>query len=132
MKLSRYESRRRRGQALGAIASLVGQIFASGLAGLAYALVLESLKRRRKGESPRARLLIDPTGCKLIVFRLLLVWLGFEFFLAPTLITQYRGVPIAISPYLTSLGLLVEFAACAFGILFFYGTPHPSPRLGDQ
>ena len=56
-----------------------------------------------------------------VVFGLLLVWLGFEFFLAPTLITQYRGVPTAISPYLTSLGLLVEFAACAFGILFFYG-----------
>jgi DMSO/TMAO reductase YedYZ molybdopterin-dependent catalytic subunit len=105
----------------GAIASLVGQILASGLAGVAYALLLESLRRRYRGESPRARPLIDPTGWKLIVFGLLLVWIGFEIFLAPTLITQYRGVPTTISPYLTSLGLLVEFAACAFGILFFYG-----------
>jgi len=89
----------------GVIASLVGQILASGLAGLAYALLLESLRRRHKGESPRARPLIDPTGWKLIVFGLLLVWLGFESFLAPTLITQYRGVPTAISPYLTSARL---------------------------
>ena len=105
----------------GVIASLVGQILASGLAGLAYALVLESLRRRHKGESLLPKPLIDPTGLKLIVFGLLLVWLGFEIFLAPTLITQYRGVPTAISPYVTSLGLLVEFAACAFGILLFYG-----------
>ena len=68
----------------GAIASLAGQILASGLAGLAYALVLESLRRRHKGESPRARPLIDPTGWKLILFGLLLVWLGFKIFLAPT------------------------------------------------
>ena len=90
----------------GVIASLVGQILASGLAGLAYALVLESLRRRHKGESLLPKPLIDPTGLKLIVFGLLLVWLGFEIFLAPTLITQYRGVPTAISPYVTSLGLL--------------------------
>ncbi len=105
----------------GVIASLVGQILASGLAGLTYALLLESLRRRHKGKSPPPRPLIDPIGWKLIVFGLLLVWLGFEIFLAPTLITQYRGVPTALSPYLTSLGLLVEFAACAFGILLFYG-----------
>jgi DMSO/TMAO reductase YedYZ molybdopterin-dependent catalytic subunit len=105
----------------GVIASLVGQILASGLAGLTYALLLESLRRRHKGESSPPRPLIDPIGWKLIVFGLLLVWLGFEIFLAPTLITQYRGVPTALSPYLTSLGLLVEFAACAFGILLFYG-----------
>src|ERR1700730_1534071 len=114
----------------GVIASLVGQILASGLAGLAYALVLESLRRRHKGESPRAMPLIDPTGWKLIVFGLLLIWLGFEIFLAPTLITQYRGIPTAISPYLTSLGLLVEFAACAFGILFFYGFVIPRRASG--
>jgi DMSO/TMAO reductase YedYZ molybdopterin-dependent catalytic subunit len=105
----------------GVIASLVGQVLASGLAGLAYALLLESLRRRHKGESARPKALIDQTGWKLIVFGLLLVWLGFEIFLAPSLITQYRGIPTAFSPYLTSLGLLLEFATCAFGILFFYG-----------
>jgi DMSO/TMAO reductase YedYZ molybdopterin-dependent catalytic subunit len=105
----------------GVIASLIGQTLASGLAGLAYAVLLESLRRRHKGEPPRPRLWIDPIGWKLIAIGVLLVWLGFEIFLAPTLITQYRGVPTALSPYLTSIGLLIEFAACGLGILFFYG-----------
>jgi DMSO/TMAO reductase YedYZ molybdopterin-dependent catalytic subunit len=102
----------------GVVASLSGQLLAAALGGLAYAMIMEAAQRRRNDDR---RGWIDPLGWKLGLAGLLVVWIGLLTFLRPTLGTQYYGVPSAIAPYLTSLGLLIEFGVCAASILVLYG-----------
>jgi len=102
----------------GVQASLAGQLLAAVFGGLTYAVILEAAQRRRNDDQRRW---IDPLGWKLGLAGLLVVWIGLLIFLWPTLGTQYYGVPSAIAPYLTSLGLLIEFGICAASILVLYG-----------
>lgn len=102
----------------GVEASLAGQLLAAVVAGLTYAVILEAAQRRRNDDQRRW---IDPLGWKFGLAGLLVVWIGLLIFLWPILGTQYYGVPSAIAPYLTSVGLLIEFAICAASILVLYG-----------
>jgi DMSO/TMAO reductase YedYZ molybdopterin-dependent catalytic subunit len=98
--------------------SLSGQLLAAATVGLMYAVILEAAQRRRNDDRRRW---IDPLGWKLGLAGLLVVWIASLIFLWPNLGTQYYGVPSAIAPYLTSLGLLIEFGVCAASILVLYG-----------
>jgi DMSO/TMAO reductase YedYZ molybdopterin-dependent catalytic subunit len=113
----------------GVVASLSGQLLAAAFGGLAYAVILEVAQRRRTDDR---RLWIDPLGWKLVLSGLLVVWIGLLIFLWPTLVTQYYGVPFAIAPYLTSLGLLIEFGVCAASILVLYGYLTHRPQFTPE
>jgi DMSO/TMAO reductase YedYZ molybdopterin-dependent catalytic subunit len=113
----------------GVVASLSGQLLAAAFAGLVYAIILEAVQRRRHDSQRRW---IDPLGWKLVLGGLLVVWIGFLIFLWPTLGTQYFGVPSAIAPFLTSLGLLIDFGVCAAGILALYGYLTHRPQFVQE
>lgn len=103
---------------VGVEASLGAQLLVAALTGVVYAVILELGQRRRNDDQRRW---LDPLGLMLGTAGVMAVWIGLLVFLWPSLGTQYFGVPSAIAPYLTSLGLLVEFGACAVGIIFLYG-----------
>ncbi len=113
----------------GVVASLSGQLLAAAFAGLVYAIILEAVQRRRNDSQRRW---IDPLGWKLVLGGLLVVWIGFLIFLWPTLGTQYFGVPSAIAPFLTSLGLLIDFGVCAAAILVLYGYLTHRPQFAQE
>ena len=113
----------------GVVASLSGQLLAAAFAGLVYAIILEAVQRYR---SDSQRRWIDPLGWKLMLGGLLVVWIGFLVFLWPNLGTQYFGVPSAIAPFLTSLGLLIGFGVCAAAILVLYGYLTHRPQFAQE
>jgi DMSO/TMAO reductase YedYZ molybdopterin-dependent catalytic subunit len=113
----------------GVVASLSGQLLAAAFAGLVYAIILEAVQGRRNDSQRRW---IDPLGWKLVLGGLLVVWIGFLIFLWPTLGTQYFGVPSAIAPFLTSLGLLIDFGVCAAAILVLYGYLTHRPQFAQE
>jgi DMSO/TMAO reductase YedYZ molybdopterin-dependent catalytic subunit len=98
--------------------SLGAQLLAAAFIGMAYAVFLELVQRRRNDSQRRW---LDPLGLMLGAVGVLGVWLGLIAFLWPSLGTQYFGVPWVVSPYLTSLGLLIEFGVCGGGIILLYG-----------
>jgi hypothetical protein len=113
----------------GVVASISGQLLAAAFGGLAYGIILEVAQRRRTVDQRRW---IDPLGWKLVLGGLLVVWFGLVIFLWPTLGTQYYGVPFGIAPYLTSLGLLIEFGVCAASILVLYGYLTHRPQFTPE
>ena len=100
----------------GVYGALAGQLLVAALGGLLYAIYLENVRRRAT-----RRPWIDPKGIAVILPVILVVWIGFEIFLWPQLITQYKGLPPGISWWLNSLGLLVDFIVAGLGVVFFYG-----------
>jgi len=113
----------------GVVASISGQLLAAAFGGLAYGIILEVAQRRRTDDQRRW---IDPLGWKLVLGGLLVVWIGLLILLWPTLVTQYYGVPFGIAPYLTSLGLLIEFGVCAASILVLYGYLTHRPQFTPE
>jgi DMSO/TMAO reductase YedYZ molybdopterin-dependent catalytic subunit len=110
----------------GAEISLSAQLLIAAFAGAVYAVILELGQRRRNDDQRRW---LDPLGLTIGVAGVLTVWLGLLVFLWPTLSTQYFGVPSAVAPYLTSLGLLIEFGVCGAGIILLYGYLTHRPRF---
>jgi DMSO/TMAO reductase YedYZ molybdopterin-dependent catalytic subunit len=100
----------------GVYGALAGQLLVAALGGLLYAIYLENVRRR-----DTRRPWIDRKGLAVILPVVLAFWIGFEIFLWPQLITQYKGLPPNISRWLGSLGLLVDFFVAGFGVVFFYG-----------
>lgn len=106
--------------------SLGAQLLIAAITGAVYAVILEVGQRRRNDDQRRW---LDPIGLTLGAAGVLAVWLGLLAFLWPTLSTQYFRVPSAVAPYLTSLGLLIEFGVCAAGIILLYGYLTHRPRF---
>jgi DMSO/TMAO reductase YedYZ molybdopterin-dependent catalytic subunit len=113
----------------GVIISLGAQLFATTLAGIVYAIIIEVAQRRRNDSQRRW---IDPLGWKLLVGGLLVVWIGFLIFSWPVLGTQYFGVPSPLARLLTSLGLLVDLGVCVAGILVLYGYLTHRPQCPEE
>ncbi|MBV8586862.1 MAG: molybdopterin-dependent oxidoreductase [Verrucomicrobia bacterium] len=113
----------------GVYGALGGQLLVAALVGVVYAFFLENVRRHDK-----TRRWFDPKGLALILPITLFAWIGFEIFLWPQLVTQYRGIPPGIALWLSSLGLLIDFFAAGLGIIFFYGwlTHSSSPITPDQ
>jgi DMSO/TMAO reductase YedYZ molybdopterin-dependent catalytic subunit len=103
----------------GIIGAFAGQILVAAIGGAIYAIYLEL--KDRKGASRARRSIVDTRGWKLLLPLLLIVWIGFEIFFWPTLLTNYRGVPPEYAIVLSSLTLLVDFGVCALGIMVFCG-----------
>ncbi|HEX6565865.1 MAG TPA: hypothetical protein VF020_16370, partial [Chthoniobacterales bacterium] len=110
----------------GVEASLGAQVLVSAFTGAVYAVMLELGQRGRNDDRRRW---LDPLGVTLGMASVLAVWFCLLAFLWPSVGTQYFGVPSAIAPYLTSLGLLVEFGVCAAGIILVYGYLTHRPRF---
>ncbi|MBV8378013.1 MAG: molybdopterin-dependent oxidoreductase [Verrucomicrobia bacterium] len=111
----------------GVYGALAGQLLAAALGGVLYAIYLEKIRR-----SDTRRALADPKGLGLSA--VLVVWICFEIFLWPQLITQYKGLPPSTGRWLGSLGLLVDFLVAGLGIVFFYGwlTHRREPLIAEN
>jgi len=94
----------------GVYGALAGQLVAAMISGVAYAWYMG-------GRDPR---LSRRRALALVVPSLLCVWLTFVVVLWPNLVTEYHGVPPGWARFVSALGLLVDFAVCAFGIMLFY------------
>ncbi len=99
----------------GAAGALAGQLIVAMIAGALYALL-----RNRGSQIANRTKKVWRDELRIVLPLLLLVWLTFVIFLWPTLLTQYRGLPPSVATWLGALGLLIDFGACAFGIVFFY------------
>jgi DMSO/TMAO reductase YedYZ molybdopterin-dependent catalytic subunit len=103
----------------GVFGALAGQIFVAGLGGVIYAFYL---RRRdyRDGNGAYDGRLLDTRGWSLIVPGVLAATLLFVVLLWPTLLTNYRGLPPGSARLVASLEMLISFAVCGLGIMFFH------------
>jgi DMSO/TMAO reductase YedYZ molybdopterin-dependent catalytic subunit len=118
----------------GVVGALGGQLIVAMIAGVLYAFCvgrwfgagpdrISQIANRTETGSEDEKLADGPSlgrQLKFVLPILLLVWLAFVLFLWPTLLTQYHGVPPSTATWLGALGLLLDFSACAFGIMLFY------------
>jgi DMSO/TMAO reductase YedYZ molybdopterin-dependent catalytic subunit len=111
----------------GVYGALAGQIFVAGLGGVIYAFYL---RRRdyRDGNGASDGRLLDTRGWSLIVPGVLAATLLFVILLWPTLLTNYRGLPPGSARLVASLELLISFAVCGLGIMFFHELLNQPPQ----
>jgi DMSO/TMAO reductase YedYZ molybdopterin-dependent catalytic subunit len=111
----------------GVYGALAGQIFVAGLGGVIYAFYL---RRRdyRDGNGASDGRLLDTRGWSLIVPGVLAATLLFVALLWPTLLTNYRGLPPGSARLVASLELLISFAVCGLGIMFFHELLNQPPQ----
>ena len=111
----------------GVYGALAGQIFVAGLGGVIYAFYL---RRRdyRDGNGASDGRLLDTRGWSLIVPGVVAATLLFVALLWPTLLTNYRGLPPGNARLVASLELLISFAVCGLGIMFFHELLNRPPQ----
>ncbi|MBE7157914.1 MAG: hypothetical protein INR62_05695, partial [Rhodospirillales bacterium] len=101
----------------GVYGALAGQLGTAAFGGVVYALFVGRFRGR---------------GWRLVVPGVVVVWAVIVALLWPQLLTNYHGRPPAAATALTCLGLLLSFAVCGAGIVFFYALltgvrPTPAP-----
>src|SRR6266478_9117956 len=111
----------------GVFGALAGQVIVAGLGGVLYAFYL---RRRvgRDGARTAGASLFDRRGWSLIVPGVLAATLLFVILLWPTLLTNYRGLPPGSARLVASLELLISFAVCGLGIMFFHELLNRPPQ----
>ena len=104
---------------------LMGVAVAGTLVGALYALVVES---RRSRASRRWPLGTTEVGGLFVLGALAVLWAGSLLFLAPTLDTNFRGLPPRQAEAATAVGYLVAFASYALTMVTVYR--FVAPRRG--
>ena len=103
----------------GVYGALAGQVAVAAIGGILYSWYLNRLDRRQRSANAHHGI-IDPRGWRLIVPGVLVATGLFVILLWPTLITNYHGLPPARARIVASLGLLISFSVCGFGIMLFH------------
>src|SRR5215468_4277914 len=103
----------------GVYGALAGQVAVAAIGGVIYSWYLSRLDRRQLADNPH-RGIVDARGWRLIVPAVLVATGLFVILLWPTLITNYHGLPPAQARIVGSLGMLISFSVCGFGIMLFH------------
>jgi DMSO/TMAO reductase YedYZ molybdopterin-dependent catalytic subunit len=101
----------------GILSGIQGLLVAGIVVGVIYALVLESGVSRR---SPHWYLGVSRPAWLLIIFAVLVAWVGFVSFLWPVLPANYRGVPYTTARLLSISALLLWYSLFAATIMVSY------------
>ena len=105
----------------GICGALAGQLVVAGAGGVAYALYLWRLDRKREQDSLGRGRLLDSRGWRLIIPGILAATLLLVALLWPTLLTNYRGFPPPAARFISALEMLITFSVCGVAIMLFYG-----------
>src|SRR6058998_3277796 len=103
----------------GVYGALVGQVVVAAIGGVVFSWYLNRLDRRQRSDNPDQGI-VDARGWRLIVPGVLVATGLFVILLWPTLITNYHGLPPARARIVASLGMLISFSVCGFGIMLFH------------
>ncbi len=103
----------------GVYGALGGQLAVAAIGGVIYSWYLNRLERRQRADNA-IHGIVDARGWRLIVPGVLLATVLFVIVLWPTLITNYQGLPPTRARIVASLGMLISFSVCGFGIMLFH------------
>ncbi len=101
----------------GVRSGLIGLVAVGALVGVAYALVVESGRSRRTGFGRSG---LSLPGILFVVGAALVLWVATLVVLWPVLDANYRGLPPSRARFVSTLGLLIAYAAYGLALIASY------------